>query len=240
MSLSPVQTNICIIGNSHVACVKMAWDRIGKEHPDIALSFFAARGNHLAALAVQERMLVATTDATRQMLRHTSGGRDHIDFAAYDHCLICAAGFSFPYHLQTARHYSKAVQTQCLQDLFQGSLLYRLARDIRRLTAIPLWLGHEPLLALAERTEQEFCFSYADFLQQIRQLLPATEMHILPQAAETIAEGCFTHPRFSVGSRRLDIGDEISGDLHPANDRAHMNEAYGEALLNHLFQGIRR
>ena len=238
MNRPSAHKNVCIIGNSHAACIKMAWDRIGKEYPEITLSFFAARGDHLAALAVQGRTLVATTDLARQMLQHTSGGRDHIDFEPYDHCLICAAGFSYPYHLQAARHYSKAVQLQCLQDLFRGSLLYRLAKDIRQITAIPVWLEHAPLLALAERKEQEFCFSYMDFLHQLRQMLPGADIHFLPQVAETVAEGCFTHPRFSAGSRRLDIGDEISGELHPPEDRAHMNEKFGEALLNDFFRRI--
>src|SRR5690348_13119251 len=41
---------ICVVGDSHVACLKKAWDEISAGHKGVAFTFFAARGNKLGGL----------------------------------------------------------------------------------------------------------------------------------------------------------------------------------------------
>lgn len=74
---------LCVIGNSHVACLKLA-----AEAPPAGLppaDWFAASANSTSALRLAEnRFLTADDSRVRRQFAAVSGGRERIDLADYD------------------------------------------------------------------------------------------------------------------------------------------------------------
>lgn len=83
----------CILGNSHTAALKMGWKRIRDQHPDVSLTFFAARRQLLRKTMIEEGMLKATTrNVAKEMEK--SGGTSEIELEDYDFFLIVGGGAS--------------------------------------------------------------------------------------------------------------------------------------------------
>ena len=87
---------VCILGNSHVACIKVAWDELGKSHTDYCLTFCAAPGRRLDAMELSGDHLVPSNPQLRRDILTTSGGRDSIAIRDHDAFCIVGLGFRFP------------------------------------------------------------------------------------------------------------------------------------------------
>src|SRR3569833_2998349 len=65
-------TSVCLIGNSHLAVLKLGWPDIQASFADMELDFYAAAGGSVA-VAVSNGCLVPADDATRKRFAITSG-----------------------------------------------------------------------------------------------------------------------------------------------------------------------
>jgi hypothetical protein len=61
---------------------------------------------------------------------------------------------------------------------------------------------------------------------------------MIAQPLETIVNGHFTDPVYTIGSKRLTVDINRDGKAHPENDRTHMNEKFGAIWLGSLFARV--
>lgn len=226
---------ICILGNSHAASLKTAWDDLAPSHPDKELVFFAARSRGLGDLSLQGQTLRPTNESLAQAIAYTSGGRSAIDLQAYDVLVTYGLALEMP---ALDRRYSGAVLRQACSDLFSNSLNGVLAKTIRAATNKPLYVGHNPQLAASptDAGRREGLLGYGSVWQLLAAGAGLKGARVVPQPDDTLVDGWFTDKKYSVGSKRLDLGDQHSGKPHPPSDRAHMNKAFGKLWLEQLFR----
>lgn len=226
---------ICILGNSHAASLKTAWDELAPSHPDKELVFFAARSGGLRDLALQGQTLLPTTESLAQAISYTSGGRAGIELRDYDLLVTYGLALNLP---ALDRRCSGAVLRQACSDLFCDSLNGHLTRTIREATDKPLYVGHSPQPAAGpeDAGRSDVLLGYRPVWELVAAAAAVHGARVMPQPDDTFADEWFTEAKFSVGSTRLDIGDRISGKPHPSSDRAHMNKAFGKRWLEHLFR----
>lgn len=79
---------LCVIGNSHVACLKAALSEEPSLEHDIEYTFFASRGKRIRGLTVEGLSLVASDERLRSALEFTSGGKSAINLDHYDGMLL--------------------------------------------------------------------------------------------------------------------------------------------------------
>ena len=145
---------LCIIGNSHVACIKLALD----DRPELApaIDFFAASANRISRLGLAKGHLLRTGNARiLKQMRAVSAGRGQIDLREYDAFALVGVGFEY-------RDFVRAFRTHCLHrhrdwqsgrdligdaafraflaDLYVYRPAYRLAREIAGVRPEAPWL----------------------------------------------------------------------------------------------------
>lgn len=218
---------LCVMGSSHVASLKMAWDRIAAEHPDTGVTFFAHRGTGLSALKPIRGQLVPTNEKLRQAMRHTSGGLGRIEVSDYSAFLLYGIGI-FPRKLP-AGAYSRAAVRRGFEDHVNASVAGKLIKMIREISDKPIHIGHIPLpAARVDIPPAQNREDYEAFVAAMNERLFAEiGVTLLAQPPGTVGDGFRTLKHFSVGSTRLDIGDAASGKPHPEDDVRHLNADYG-------------
>ena len=227
-------TRICIMGNSHVACLREAWDTYQDKSDSIALDFFAAPATGLAALELKDGCIGTTDDRVRRSLRITSGGRDSLRLADYDAFLLMDLRVRVP---RLVRAISSAVAAQCSEDAIAASIGLPLGLMVRSQTDASIYVGHAPLFASDK--PQSRLRSYDELYDVMVAKLARHDLLLLRQPAETILYPCSTHMRFSVGSSRL-LPHWRTGETlkQPPEDVGHMNSAYGQLFLRDFFQRL--
>lgn len=222
---------LCVIGNSHSACLKLAWEQLQTRYLDHSITFFAQRGIGMSGLMPRGKMLVPAGEALRQAMLHTSGGHATIDLPNFDAVLI--VGFLWGYPPSTG-YYSHAAAQQALIDVTPKTLAIRLLRKIRQVSDIPVFLAHQPL-----RSDDSDIDGSADLApyRRLVEVLNSAFMEsegavLLSQPPQTIARSFFTRREFAVGSLRLDIGDGDTDENPYADPRSHMNTRYGDIYLS--------
>ncbi|MCP8893382.1 hypothetical protein KYK29_00455 [Shinella daejeonensis] len=230
--LSSGKIRVCVIGNSHVACVKRAWDDIRHEQPGVELTFFAARGRALQFLEVAGRVLAAGDERLRENLVFTSGGRAEIDPEEYDFFLLFGLGFQLP---GIASFTSSAAASQASAGSFDRSLNCKIAGLLRQVTDKDIFIGHNPQWAKnAEKAYHEGVYDIAFGL--VRSAVRERGFTLVRQPAQTIVDGWFTEPALSAGSLRLDVSGKVAGEAHRQKDVSHMNVTFGKIWLTEFLR----
>lgn len=137
---------ICMLGNSHLACIKLAADEAGADGGLPPVDWFAASANAIGALRCDEgRALVAEDPATRDQFAAVSGGRTRIELADYDAFALVGTCFQprdflrfFRRHCLWRHRDWAAGRALVADDAFRAFLAdlhrwrpaYRLAREI--------------------------------------------------------------------------------------------------------------
>jgi hypothetical protein len=221
---------ICVIGDSHAASLKRAWDGMTALHDEFKLRFFCARGLELSGMVVDELRLVPNSEALARTIRFTAG-EDQIDPREYDIFLLYGLG-CHPYFVQTDVFHSQSTLTAALRDSAKPTLSFELLLRLRAITAKDIYVGHQPMEAAKADAPPEEVSVYASSIRRMNDILyRPLRTTIVSQPLETIAGARFTHPSFSKGSRRLAVGDGLDNEFHPDDDRVHMNDDYGSRWL---------
>lgn len=225
---------VCVLSSSHAAALKEGYDALDADAAGrLNITFFASRQNGLHSLRVRNRTLFSANPDVAQDLRHTSGGKTEIDPHSYDLVVIHALGLRYQYDLYRNIFHSQAFIEQMCIDHAARSLLARTYGLLQQVSAPRVVLSAEPYRAASdEALRQQVAqsstprYMLEDWMTAWAASLPGAPAYF-PQPRSTIVDQIFTHTDYSSGSRRLDVNDAISGQLHPAGDHGHMNAKYG-------------
>ncbi len=231
-----MKTRICVIGDSHAASLKRAWDKkMAVAHSEFELRFFCARGLELSGMVVDELRLVPNSDSLANTIRFSAQGQGHIDPKEHDVFLVYGLG-CYPYFSQTDVFHTRATLASALRDFAKSTLSFELLLRLRAITAKDIFVGHRPLEAAKSDSPIVEVSVYSSSIRRMNEILyRPLRTAIVPQPLETITGGRYTHASFSRGSRRLAVGDELDDGFHPDDDDVHMNDDYGSRWLTEFF-----
>lgn len=205
-------TRPCFLGNSHLACLKLAADRDPALIPGGgAVGWFAGSALSLNRLRLEKgRYLAPRSQQLRAQMLAVSGGAERVDLTAYDGFIIVGVGLDY-------------------RDVFRLFRTHCLARDV----ALGRQVGRAPVSEsffrgfLADRHARE---PGEHIARQIRAVNPAAQVALLP--APYPSETILDHPEASMalaGLRGSDCFAEMAEIHLAAASRAA--EAAGALLV---------
>jgi hypothetical protein len=232
--------NICVMGNSHIAALKLGYEMIAADYPHAPLTFFGDRGAGMRFLRAEGTKLVPTNEKLRTALRHTSGGKDCIDTTAYD--IIVVVGLELePFFDDATQGYSRKLLVQTLKDNANdpGYTFFGMFSRMRAVYKKPIYMAHAPLRAQSNEPMGEGPERYLAAVALFNEIfLKPQDMTLLPQPPETVVSGNRTAHHYSVGSMRLSVGSLTDAELHASDDHYHMNAEFGAVWLRGFFAHI--
>jgi hypothetical protein len=244
---------VCVIGDSHLAAIKVGRDKVEQNGGDSLLpSFFGARSQLMRDLKAEGTALVPASAQLHDDMKLLSAGKASIEVADYDAFVIVALGFNIrriiPWLLgrfvtvEYRSHSSNVslVSDDCLLAAAKGILSDTIA--VRTMDMI-LGIARKPVVLVpqplpAERLLQVPAqrnifpdmiargnaeFGYRLFRDAAAEIMRERGIEI-EQPGETRTQHILTKNEFSVGSVRL------TGTLesqHAENDFGHMNAEFG-------------
>lgn len=241
---------ICVIGNSHLSSLKLGFDNIASEFPDVKITFFGSIGATFDELVLENRKLIAKTDEVKNVMALTSGGLTHIDVDDYD--LFILHGLAFSFYGFVSRGLNQLVtcnqsgQTQLLKwkHLNVQCLSTKLAKKLLKLNKLVL-LSPQPFLServirtlypkwgfwnnlLNDERKDDYALVLYALAAWKKQLI---QLKALEQPPSTIAHQFFTQNKFSVNAISLkDMVSKHKGDV------LHMNPEYGEIVIRLMIE----
>lgn len=257
---------ICLIGSSHLACWKLAWDETKAEYADkVSLTFFGASGRGLAEANISGRTLVPHKEKLLKFIKQTSGGRNSVEIDKYTHFVIVGLEFSFScvcslfinFGLQRhlpirprIRLISSACLDQCLDDSLRKASALLLHKKLKSLTDHPIFIVPNPCVAedAVKPGWSGFGVSYADFAPVVEMGYMQDIYSIFERRAEKIASEnelnllmqdphSMAFPGFTKSEySRGGIGF-VKASSSP-RDVKHMNKAYGKLCLEQMLRAI--
>lgn len=231
---------ICVLGNSHAASLKLGWDLISDKYKNYQLTFFASRGDLLSGLKREGNRLIPAEGVPRLKadIEYTSDGLSCVDLSVYDVYITYGLNFQIP--LLDSR-LSSSVINQTLLDVYLSSLNFYVINLIREGSPSPIYVGHNPQRCNIKKQNQiKNVVTYSKTVECISQLIDVPNVHVVQQPRDTFSNEWNTKKEYSIGSRRLDVGDRLSNELHPENDNGHMNEYFGSLWLTSFFEQLHK
>jgi hypothetical protein len=250
---------VCLVGNSHLAAIKLGWDAVKLDYPDIACNFFGAPRNALRGLSLDGGVLVPTNEALARQIKIVSGGPTTLRPSDYD--AICCVGLRFGFY-----HWLRslpAVHSLSIEALWEGSALVSnsflrhvarywlehstavlLMRMMRSVCAVPLSLLPTPLAGEAllddlgarpmakEQMYAALAGLYAVFQGEAQRCAVAEGFHLIPQPSTTMVSPCFSLPEFR--RKSVPLKDEYQDDKS-----LHMNQSYGTEAWVEIAKALR-
>ncbi|HWA91239.1 MAG TPA: hypothetical protein VG889_14475 [Rhizomicrobium sp.] len=238
-------TRVCLIGDSHLAALKLAWNTLVQEFPDFTLDFFAAPGKTLDGLSVSDGQLVPGSHPLAGSLKLTSGGKSTIA-GDYDRYVIHGLELGVPAALEISRKYRAErhakdwrtpISDDCYAEAVRGAARATLAGrtlvKLRAITTAPIFVCPTPMADARNQKIRQAMVETGEardvvrlFVEGCERLARASEARFLSQPDETLeADGIGTKASLSSAPARF------HAELAAKNDNSHMNTAYGEAVL---------
>ena len=232
---------ICVIGDSHVAALKLGWEALRAELPGLELDFYAAPKPHMGGFAVEDGKLVATTATLRKFLEHTAQGRFSID-GSYALYLVCGIGAGIETVVPAVKTLlAGAFKTggEDLDDQLRRAFA-RILRDaeasvflekVRMITEAPIAFIAKPFASAgalarmlkAAGEDRRVVDLYEQAFERV--LRKRSRAHFLSQPVETLGDSPLaTAEQFFRQPARIAVQD-AQGDGH------HANGEYGAIVL---------
>jgi hypothetical protein len=256
---------ICLIGNSHLATLKRAWDvREDARRDGLSLTFFGSSGTSVSSLVFDDGYLVPREQKVARTFQLTAG-TDRIDLGSYDAFVFTGVVFEFrdflaifkthvllpQAHMRPKRPIlSKAAFRQTVEDLAsQRCAGGRLADTIRAAVGRPIVsiaspcpcesiLRDKNFAGYARSVDDPFLgVLYEIYLAQARNLATARGWTFVPQDESTLRTPGLSLEEYSVNS--VDVG-WTPGTEGPdkRDDVWHMNARYGQLMLDRLLTAL--
>lgn len=212
---------ILVIGTSHVAALKLGWEIVAAQHPDVTLTIFGAPLGKLASLKPEGAQLVSA-DAEARSLLLASGGAEVVSPGDFDAVLLVGMRLYVP---RLDMRMSSALRDTTLDDVMGGPVM-GLAKRLRRLAPLPLFFAPEPLWADLPRYRrgEGNLLGYAEVLARMRSRIPLPRARILPQPPQTISAAQLTPLAYSVEREPVELVEAAFGRVF---DQVHMNARFG-------------
>lgn len=231
---------ICVIGNSHVAAIKLAHEALGPNPPH-KMTFFAGLGRRIASFNASNGLLIPPADdhKIKFAISVTSGGLTEIDPALYDQILIIGMSGGLHKMVSTvSRPLSEGAKACATKDYWQAAQLPSLLQNLRKITQKPICIGAPPLLAEARQCNTS-TDAYSSFISLSNSLFfKDFNAQLIGQPVETIVNGNATEINFSRMSERLIEGKGDFAIHHPEGENSHMNQSYGTLWLKQYLKII--
>ena len=249
-------TRLCLIGNSHLAALVLAWRELEPRYPGVSITFFGAKGRHLEGLRVSECGLRPDTDALRDKLLLFTGGVTEIVAEDYDEFWFVGHEFGVPaivnvYGANWAEGHRPDPERRPVSDLLfaeladaalRGTLTIELYRRLRQVTDAPVRVICQPAPSVAalRSSDARYCDFWLAEAQGDRPTLQAQTDAALDRIADaerirvsrqpeaTRAGPLHSSEAFARGSVRL--GEGLATE-HGQQDCFHMNADYGCLML---------
>jgi hypothetical protein len=255
---------VACLGNSHLAALKLGWEKIKVNYPQAECVFFGAharadgRGG-LADLVVEGDSLCAIDQGLKDNLSWTSGGRTSIRPAEFDAIVLCALGLNVlkitdliyqyapeRYKMIGARYLiSDDFYLEAIDSILKSTGAYDLVGKILKIeNSAKIFVIPQPMVA--QEAERKGTIWYRlmrfeldtllakDFSECINRLFRG-KASIVEQPSSTLYNGILTRSEFSRGSVRLLPG---FSHKHDETDHVHMNETYGVQVLGTVLEQI--
>ncbi len=239
---------VCVIGDSHLAAVKLGWDAIRDDFPEVELHFFGAPADHMDNIVVAEGRLAAGSDMLRKFLVKTSGGLATID-NAYSTYLICGLRFGIAKIQRLCTEYraeghirddrapiSDPCFFKCVAAGLRDTFAVRTFLKLREITDAPVTIMHMPMpsdqdtdsaLARVSASVDGVLIRQA-FMAASEQLARELGFSLAVQPQDTLSSHLRTKAMYALGSMKLVHGLTES---HQSDDYGHMNGEYGSLVL---------
>ena len=150
---------LCVIGNSHIAAIRLGWLAISHEYPDTEVIFFGAPGNKAENMEIVGGRLAAKNEEAVKWFKKFSG-RSSIS-GQYDAYAICDLGIKIKLALDFCSIYRSEGQAvddripiseSCLHAALLGSLRNTFAvatiTKLRQITDAPIALIPAPMRSI--------------------------------------------------------------------------------------------
>jgi hypothetical protein len=226
---------ICVIGNSHVACLRAAWDGLEAQYSEHTLTFFAGPMLTIAELSLDESsgQLVPTSEALTESLQMTSGGAESIALKAYDFFLLVGMGFHLP---MIPKGYSRAVREGIAKDTFGETPSARVAAMTRLGSEAPIFIVPVPLPIHADGSASPLTtLPPRDVAALCSSAHASSRLRFIAQPAATLEGEWFTQAKFLKDAPRLAHTPRKVGKAFGEKNLVHMNADYGAIWLNDFF-----
>lgn len=258
-------TRLCMIGNSHVAAMRLGWDKAAPNHPDIDAVIYGAHARNLVTASVADDASLSCEGAPFWVF--TAGDEPNrarsIPLGSFGRIVIVGCDFGPICVFKAYKRYSFAAlkgrrRQRLTRELFLRAVMQNvnesaailLAEMIRNAVDVPVYLVPTPLpaekgyldLEKANMEPYQAALAAGDgellmsIYGDICNSLAARGFTIIPQHHTTKASAISSLQRYSDNSVRL-RADEDS--LHPEDDYFHMNEEYGAIMWDEVAAAVR-
>jgi hypothetical protein len=246
---------VCVIGDSHLAAMKLGWEDMQAAFPDFTLTFFGAPFPLIERLAVRNGTIVPTQWKTEVFFRHTSGGEARID-GSYDRVLLCGMKFSIWRVLGVYKHcraedeksdgrlpLSDPCYRRTLEDHLADTTCIATFKLLREIGATPVGIVPTPFpseesdmlerryQARARGDEARVAQHFADAAETLGRRLGFAP-YLAP--ASLLASPIATKAACAKDS----VGLRLDSVPHAQDEHNHMNAAYGAAMLRGILPAL--
>lgn len=238
---------IAVIGNSHIAALKLGWDARRSDFAGVELRFFGTPADNIENISVSEGRLVPRTPRVREDFVKISGGYDSID-ANYDGYLICGqfgikklqrlcGDYRAEGYLRDQRvPISDECFAECLYSGLRDAGSIGIVEKLRMITDAPVTVMHQAMRSDEDVESPLARVSATSDAAKIRETFMAASerlarefgFELFPQPPSTLSGPLQTKSVYARGSVRLAGG---LSKVHPSDDYWHMNAAYGALVL---------
>lgn len=248
-----MKSNICFIGDSHVAALRQALDD-ERCAPFLERTIiFGSQGQTLRSCVLDGRKISSDEKKVRKNFRMT-GGRKFIDLDTYDaYCVVgCQVEMDLfepillnycpvDMGLQGRHPVSSALFDVMFQEVLKTTIAYKVVQMLAT-SGKPVYqvlnarysdeiLEHDAGAFLRELIDHRLEDYFMERFRRAIDTVFGPYTAIIDQPQSTLSSPLFTSRAFSSGSKRLGKGLKD----HPDDDFHHMNADYGVLVLANVF-----
>lgn len=253
-------SNLCVIGNSHVAALKDGWPPLNGLAQHVRADFFGCLKDGMKSFGDVDGKLGPREPEAAAFFKGIATTGDFVVPEQYAAFVLTGMKF-FPNSLirnyadfatpstnnhDFARNFvSDETLIEALWDELKGGMMLHTARTLRARSEAPIFIVWQPFLSevLMQIEWREALYRpileagdgafIARIMAGLDQRLEAEGFQILRQPQETIKDGVMTDKMYSEGSKQFRKG---GGGEHRALDVFHMNARFGRLCWERWFE----
>lgn len=231
---------ICIIGNSHVASLKIAWENgLSEKYPDVQLVFFASLTANIEALVAIDQSLTSGNSKTKEDFKKTSNGLENINLSSFSYCMLHGLSPRIRAYLSLVVKskdcfYSRNALNRA-NPLHQSSA-FKVLNEIRKISTIPVIFSPKPNALNAPEKDNFKRSIYKEVCHFINSAHDQINAIYIPQPASTFHCTYFTRSEY--GKEAQNRTRTESDTAQYKTDMVHMNESFGEKHLEKILRFV--
>lgn len=238
---------VCIVGNSHIACVKKAWDSSEASLSEkFTLTFFGSHADTLLNTTSDEYGIYPSTEQVCNSFKLTSGGHDHISFDKYDALVLHGFSPSFRNYLSLSNYLEKHSVTSRFRDecFFNISLTMGKMIESALKSKLPVYITPRPCVSYNKQEEivEKDKISeevYGKVMSFVKDGFKSKSLIYIPQPVETLMYYNFTNKKYNEAGIGLGaVPKNDNSHVLSSSNLTHMNELYGKVYLESLFSRL--